>query len=167
MANGTGDPPFPDWDLEALMREALAEAEAAASAGELPIGAVVALDGRVVGRGRSRQRERRSQLAHAEIDALLDAGEPLWTRHDEAVLFTTIEPCPMCLGAAVMADVPHIVFACTDVNAGVPQALETLPYVRRHVATYRGGVLEAESRALVERAYPRLLGYLDGTRAAG
>jgi tRNA(Arg) A34 adenosine deaminase TadA len=154
-------PRFPACDVEALMREAIREAEAAAAAGELPIGAVVAIDGGVVGRGRSRQVERRSQLAHAELDALLAGGELIWTRHDETVLFTTVEPCPMCLGATVMADVPHIVFACPDANAGVPAMLE-IPYVQRHIATYRGGVLEAEARAVIEGAHAPLLGYLDG-----
>ena len=153
---------FPDVDVEALMHAAIAEADAAGAVGELPIGAVVALDGEIVSRGRSRQRERRSQLAHAELDALVAGGEPLWTRHDEAVLFTTVEPCPMCLGAVVMADVPHVVFACPDANAGVPAMLD-LPYIRRHIATYRGGVLEAETRALIERHQPHLLGYLDGS----
>src|SRR5205085_10471362 len=101
-------------DLEALMREALGEAETAGAAGEYPIGAVVAIGGEIVSRGRSRQAEFGSQLRHAELEALLGGGEALWERHDEAVLFTTVEPCPLCLGAAVMADVPHIVFAHPD-----------------------------------------------------
>ena len=152
---------LPRVELEKFMSEALAEAEAAGHAGDLPIGAVVVLDGEIVSRGRSRKKERRTQLAHAELDALLDGGEPLWTRHDEAVLFTTVEPCPMCLGAAVMADVPHVVFACRDANAGVRQIIEMVPYVRRHIATYAGGVLECEARAVIERHDPRLLGFLD------
>jgi tRNA(Arg) A34 adenosine deaminase TadA len=91
------------------MREALAEAAVAAAAGERPIGAVVVVAGEVVSRGRSRQNELRSQLAHAELEALQNGGEAVWERYREAVLFTTVEPCPLCLGAAVMADVPHVV----------------------------------------------------------
>jgi tRNA(adenine34) deaminase len=91
-------------DLEAFMDEALGEADAAGRAGELPIGAVVVIDNGVVSRGRSRQNERRSQLAHAELEELMSGGEPVFTRYEEAVLFTTVEPCPLCLGAAVMAD---------------------------------------------------------------
>jgi len=136
------------------MRAALAEAEAAGLAGEYPIGAVVAVDGEVVSRGRSRQRERRSQLAHAELEALLTGGEPLWTRHDEAVLVTTVEPCPMCIGAAVMADVPHVVYSVEDPFVQTPQILE-VPYMRSHIVTYRGGVLAAETHALIERLHPR------------
>jgi tRNA(adenine34) deaminase len=146
---------------EAMMREALAEAEAAGEAGEYPIGAVVALDGEVISRGRSRQRELRSQLAHAELDALQRGGDLLWTRHDDAVLFTTVEPCPLCLGAAVMADVPHIVFAHPDPAIQSAEIIERVPYVRAHIETYRGGVLRDESRALFERYEPRLLDFLD------
>jgi tRNA(Arg) A34 adenosine deaminase TadA len=151
---------LPPLDVEACMREALALAEAAGAAGELPVGAVVVLDGAVVGRGHARKRERRTQLAHAELEALLDAGEVLLERHDEAVLLTTVEPCPLCLGATVMADVPHVIFAAHDHEAGMGVVVETVPYVRRHIATYRGGVLEAESRALIARLDPHLLSLL-------
>jgi tRNA(adenine34) deaminase len=147
--------------VEAMMREALAEARAAGEAGEYPIGAVVAIDGEVVSRGRSRQRELRSQLAHAELDALQNGGEPLWTRHDEAILFTTVEPCPLCLGAAVMADVPHIVYAHPDPAIQSALIMERVPYVASHIETYLGGVLRDESRALFERYEPRMVDWLD------
>ena len=138
-------------DLEAFMREALAEAEAAGAAGEHPIGAVLVIDGVIVSRGRSRRQETRSQLMHAEMEALLNGGEALFTRYDQAVLFTTMEPCPMCLGAVVMADVPHIVFASHDAVVHSAHTVATNPYVRRHIKTYLGGVLEAEAQALVAR----------------
>jgi tRNA(adenine34) deaminase len=147
--------------VEALMREALAEAEAAGQAGEYPIGAVVAIDGAVVSRGRSRQRELRSQLAHAELQALQDGGDLLCERHNEAVLVTTVEPCPLCLGAAVMADVPHIVFAHPDPAVQSAQIIERVPYVAAHIETYVGGVLREESPALFERYEPRMLDWLD------
>jgi tRNA(adenine34) deaminase len=146
--------PLSDSEADWLMGEALAEAEAAAASGEYPIGAVVAISGEVVSRGRARHRSTRSQLAHAELEALVGGGEPLWTRHDEAVLVTTIEPCPMCIGATVMADVPHVVFALPDPFVETRRILE-VPYVRRHISSYRGGVREAEARALVERLHPR------------
>ena len=148
-------------DLEAMMREALLEAEDAGMAGEYPIGAVVVIDGSIVSRGRSRQRELRSQLAHAELEALQRGGEPLLERHDEAVLFTTVEPCPLCLGAAVMADVPHIVFAHPDPAVQSAEIVERVPYVAAHVETYLGGVLRDESRALFQRYEPRMLDWLD------
>ena len=147
-------------DLTAFMREALAEAEAAGIAGERPIGAVLVVDGVLVSRGHACHRASRSQLMHAEMGALLHGGDPLWERYDDAVLFTTVEPCPMCLGTTVMADVPHIVFALPDVVAGSRRMVETIPYIRRHIRTYYGGVLAAESRSLFERFDPTLLAYI-------
>jgi tRNA(adenine34) deaminase len=134
-----------------VMREALAEAEAAVAAGERPIGAVVVVAGEVVSRGRSRQNELRSQLAHAELEALQNGGEAVWSRYREAVLFTTVEPCPLCLGAAVMADVPHVVYGVHDPLVETRRLIDGSPYVARHIETYCGGVLEHEARALRER----------------
>jgi len=142
------------------MRAALAEAEAAGQAGELPIGAVVVIDGEIVSRGRARHRERRSQLAHAELLALQTGGPKLFTGYRGAFLFTTCDPCPMCLGAAVMADVPHIIFACRDALVHSSLTLDANPYVRRHIKTYQGGVLEAEDRAIMGRYDPRMLAYI-------
>lgn len=141
--------------------EALLEAKAAGESGEYPIGAVVVIDGQVVSRGRSRQRELRSQLAHAELEALQRGGEPVCSRHDEAVLFTTVEPCPLCLGAAVMADVPHIVFAHPDPAVQATEIIERVPYVGSHIDTYIGGVLRDEARALFQRYEPKMIPYLD------
>jgi tRNA(adenine34) deaminase len=146
-----------DSALAALMREALREAEKAAAEEELPIGAVVVIDGVIVARGHARQRQLRSQLAHAELQALLAAGEALWREFDRAILITTVEPCPMCLCAAVMADVPHVVFAAHDAATHSGQTVASNPYVRRHIKTYRGGALEAEARALIARFAPEML----------
>jgi tRNA(adenine34) deaminase len=147
-------------DLEFYMRCALAEAEAAGQAGEIPIGAVVVIDGEVVSRGRARHQAMRSQLCHAEMDALLQGGERLWRDYRRAILFTTVEPCPMCLGATVMADVPHIIFALHDHNVLSDITLEHNPYVSRHIQTYYGSVLWAESQALLERYHPEVLDYI-------
>jgi tRNA(adenine34) deaminase len=156
-----------ELDLVVYMREALAEAEAAGMAGELPIGAVLVVDGEIVARGRARQRELHSQLAHAELQALLAGGEALWERYERAVLFTTMEPCPMCLGATVMADVPHVVFASRDAVVDSGLVIETIPYVRRHIRVYMGGVMEDESRELIARFDPEFLEYVKTGTAAG
>jgi tRNA(adenine34) deaminase len=146
------------------MRAALAEAEAAGQAGELPIGAVVVVDGQIISRGRARQTQRQSQLAHAELQALLEGGPRLFTDYPRAILFTTLEPCPMCLGAAVMADVAHIVFACHDAVVRSHDTLDHNPYVRRHVLTYQGGLLAAEARAIMARYDPQMLAYVETGR---
>lgn len=137
------------------MREALNEAEAAGEAGELPIGAVIVLDGTIISRGRARHREHKSQIRHAELNALLTAGEALWVDYKRAILFTSVEPCPMCLGAVVMADIPHIVFAISDKNVHSTLSVETNPYIRRHIKSYHGGVLESEARLIFARYRPK------------
>jgi tRNA(adenine34) deaminase len=151
-------------DLERFMLAALTLAEDAGLAGEMPIGAVVVIDGEIVSGGRARHQERRSQLAHAELEALAGGGDHLWQDYERALLITTVQPCPMCLGAAVMADVPHIVFAAHDALVQTDQTVETNPYVHRHITTWLGGVLEAESLALIERFDPRMLRYVLGER---
>jgi tRNA(adenine34) deaminase len=147
-------------DLELFMRAALEEAEAAGAAGEIPIGAVVVIDGEIVSRGRARHQEHKSQLRHAELNAMLDGGERLWRDYRRAVLFTTVEPCPLCLGAAVMADIPHIIYAVHDAVVKSELTLESNPYIRRHIKSYYGGVLEQESTAVLENYAPNDLKYI-------
>ncbi|OGO75489.1 MAG: hypothetical protein A3K45_01915 [Chloroflexi bacterium RIFOXYC12_FULL_59_14] len=148
-------------DLEKFMREALAEAEAAGEADEFPIGAVVVLDGEVIARGRARHNEYRNQIRHAELNALLEGGEKLFTDYKRAILFTTVEPCPMCLGAIVMADIPHIIFAKHDQVVLSKLSLENNPYIRRHIKSYYGGVLEEESTRILAKYRPKELKYLE------
>ncbi|WKZ36602.1 MAG: nucleoside deaminase [Anaerolineales bacterium] len=148
-------------DLELFMREALAEADAAGGAGELPIGSVVVLDGKIIARGRARHREFKSQIRHAELNALLAAGEDLWRDYKRAVLFTSVEPCPMCLGAVVMADIPHIIFAKHDKVVFSKLSIESNPYINRHIKSYHGGVLEAESSQIIAKYRPDVLQYIE------
>lgn len=154
-------PELANIDLETFMRQALLEAEAAGQAGELPIGAVLVVDGEIISRGRACHQESRSQIRHAELNALLNGGERLWTDYRRAVLFTTVEPCPMCLGAVVMADIPHIIFAKHYQVVHSKLSVETNPYIRRHIKSYFGGVLEKESAQILARYKPRELKYLE------
>jgi tRNA(adenine34) deaminase len=149
-----------DLGLEKFMYEALVEADAAGQAGELPIGAVLMLDGEIISRGRAQHGRSRSQLSHAELNALLSGGEKLWTDFERAVLFTTVEPCPMCLGAVVMADVPHVIYALHDRVVKSKLTLEANPYMRRHIKSYFGGMLEEESARIFGKYRPRELKYI-------
>ncbi len=147
-------------DLETFMREALTEADAAGRAGEVPIGAVVVIEGEVVSRGHPSKNRTRNQIRHAELNAILGGGEPLWRNYEKAVLFTTVEPCPLCLGAAVMADIPHIIYALPDYNCQSAQTVSTNAYVQRHIRSYYGGVLMEESAALFNKYDPDTLQYI-------
>jgi tRNA(adenine34) deaminase len=106
-------------DHERFMREALSEAVAAASAGEVPVGAVVVRDGRIVGRGRNRKEGLPDPTAHAEILAMREAASELggWRLLGSA-LYCTMEPCPMCAGALVHARVETLVYGVVDPKAG-------------------------------------------------
>ena len=157
-----------DFNFDALdhvffMREALKEAQLAMQAGERPIGAVIVHRGKIVGRGRAEHQGRPSRLAHAELNALLATAASLYDfPHDNGVIYTTLEPCEMCLGAIVMSDaVNHVVFALSDrwIN---PQPMFDIPHVRRHIHNYIGGVLEAESIALWQSCRPDELALLRG-----
>ncbi len=151
---------FNALDHEGFMRAALKEAELAGLAGEKPIGAVIVYNGEVIGRGRAEHRARRSGMAHAEMNALLQAEQIIYAhKHDGCVIYTSLEPCVMCLGAIVMSDVDDIVFALAD-NWIKPAAMLEMDHVRRHIRHYLGGVLEEESARLWERFNPRELGML-------
>jgi tRNA(adenine34) deaminase len=101
------------------MRRALDEAAAAASEGEVPVGAVVIRDGTVLGIGRNRMRERSDPTAHAEIVALREAAARLgdW-RLDGCDLWVTLEPCAMCAGAIALARIARLYFGAADAKGG-------------------------------------------------
>jgi tRNA(adenine34) deaminase len=150
-------PDISQFDLSVFMHEALKEADLAGQAGELPIGAVLVIDSQIIARGRARHNSLKNQLRHAELNALLEGGERLWNDYRRAILITSVEPCPLCLGAAVMADIPHIVFGLHDKNVCSSLTVETNPYVRRHIKSYYGGVLEDESVLLFKKYDPKSL----------
>jgi len=153
-------PNLEQLDLELFMKAALAEAEMAGRAGELSIGCVVVIDGTIISRGRASHQGSRSQLRHAELNAMLDGGERLWSDYRRAILFTTVEPCPLCLGAAVMADIPHIIYALHDRVVLSGLTLVSNPYIKRHIKSYYGGVLEKESKEILAKYNPEELHYI-------
>lgn len=144
-----------------MMRLALALAREAAGLGEVPVGAVVHRNGEVLGRGANRREARADPTAHAEVLALRAAAARLGTwRLDGCDLVATLEPCPMCTGAAINARAARIVYGCADPNAGCCGTLFDLPGHRRfnHNPTVASGVLADEAAAL-------LLGFFRERRA--
>ena len=135
-----------------LMGLALAEAKAAAEAGEVPVGAVVVVDGEVVAR-RGNERERTGDpTAHAEVLALRDAAAATGDRRLRgATLVVTLEPCPMCAGAAWAAQVGRIVFGAEDPRAGATGSLYNVAVDVRlnHTSEVTAGVRADEAAALL------------------
>src|ERR1700756_4427549 len=107
-----------DSDIE-LMRVALTEAQAAADAGEVPIGAVAAVAGEIVGRGQNRVLRDLDPTAHAEIVAMREAARAVGNyRLTECELFVTLEPCAMCAGAMIHARLKRLAYGARDPKAG-------------------------------------------------
>ncbi len=101
------------------MKAALAEAERACELGEAPIGAVIVRDERIIGRGGNRIETLHDPTAHAEILAIGAAAEATgYERLTDTVMYVTLEPCPMCAGAIVLARIPRLVFGAFDQKAG-------------------------------------------------
>jgi tRNA(adenine34) deaminase len=140
-------------DDDAAMVVALEEARAALTHGDVPIGAVVvAADGRIVAR-RHNERERRGDpTAHAEVLALRDAATALGSwRLTGASLVVTLEPCPMCAGAAWAAQVARVVFGAADLKAGATGSLYNVAVDQRlnHTSQVRAGVRAEECAAVL------------------
>ena len=136
------------------MREAIAEANKALAADEVPIGAVIVHEptGRIIGRGHNRRESDHDPTAHAEILALREAARTIghWRLLD-CVLVVMLEPCPMCAGAAVNARIPKLIYGCADPKAGAVRTLYRLCEDERlnHRVAVEEGVLAEECAELL------------------
>lgn len=112
----------------AYMNEALAEAKAALDKGEVPVGAVVVQNGRVIAGAHNEREALCDPTAHAEVLALRAAAKVLGRRRlQDCTLYVTLEPCPMCAGAIVMADVGSVIYGAADEAAGCAGSVYALP----------------------------------------
>ena len=138
-----------------FMLRALALAQEAFAAGEVPVGAVVVQEGCIIGEGRNRREAGKTALAHAELEAIHQACQALGTwRLTGCELYVTLEPCPMCTGAIINAHMARVVYGADDERAGccgTAADLFALPYSHRP-EVYRG-CCEGECRALLRRFF--------------
>ncbi|HEY3198475.1 MAG TPA: tRNA adenosine(34) deaminase TadA [Nitrospirales bacterium] len=150
--------PIPDADI-LYMTLALEEARTAAAAGEVPIGAVLVVDQSVLSRGRNQRENRQDPTAHAEMIALRSAAETMQSwRLLDSTLYVTMEPCVMCIGAAILARIKRLVFAVRDPKAGACGSIFNIPKERRlnHHLEVSEGILEQESRELLQEFFNSL-----------
>jgi tRNA(adenine34) deaminase len=136
------------------MRLALEEAQAAAVAGDVPVGAVLMHIGDVIARGRNRMKSLSNPRHHAEMDCLdaaMDKGHRGANAFEECTLYVTLEPCAMCAGAIVLARLPRVVFGAFDEKAGMAGSLHDLLRHPRlnHRCEVLSGVLAEECGALL------------------
>ena len=141
---------------EHYMRLALAEAEAALAENEVPIGAVIAHEGRVIAAAHNQRETLRDPTAHAEMIAITQAAQALrsW-RLTDATLYVTLEPCAMCAGAIIQARLPLVVYGAADPKAGAVHTLYQMLADRRlnHQAQTIPGVLADQCGAILSRFF--------------
>lgn len=130
------------------MRMALDEARRALDEGEVPIGAVITCQGRVIARAHNLTETLRDVTAHAEMQAITMAANELGGKYlPQCTLYVTVEPCPMCAGALGWAQMKRIVYGCADEKRGYR---EYAPRVLHPRATVTAGILEADCRELMQ-----------------
>lgn len=143
---------------ELFMKEALSLAAQSAAEGEVPVGAVVVIDGRIVGRGRNRREKDKNALAHAELEAINEAcrtlgGWRLW----QCDMYVTLEPCPMCTGAIINSRIKRLVYGASDYKAGSCGSvvnLFDLPY--NHRPEVISGFMQEECSGLLTDFFRKL-----------
>ncbi|MBI2682919.1 MAG: tRNA adenosine(34) deaminase TadA [Acidobacteriales bacterium] len=143
---------------DSFMRMALEEARRAERLGEVPVGAVVVLDGGVVGRGGNRNLSDHDPTAHAEIVALREASRTLGNhRLVGCAMFVTIEPCAMCAGALIHARLQRLVYGANDPKAGAVQSvMQVLNHpALNHRMEVTGGVMSEECSSMLQDFFRR------------
>ncbi len=147
-----------DKDLE-FMQMALEQARLAPARGEVPIGAVLVLDGQVLAQVHNFREVWQDPTAHAEVVAIREAATRLGTwRLTGTALYVTVEPCSMCAGAIIQSRISRLVFGARDPKAGACGSVFNLPDERRlnHRVQVVGGVMEQESQELMQTFFRNL-----------
>lgn len=155
-----GDDSFmhPLFPHDVYMRQALREAEAAFEEDEVPVGAVIVHQGRVIAAAHNQRETLKDPTAHAEMIAITQAAEALGSwRLIDCLLYVTLEPCPMCAGAIVQARVPVVVYGTTDPKGGACHTLFQITSDSRlnHQSEVLGGILMEECREILQRFFAK------------
>ncbi|MBQ6884191.1 MAG: nucleoside deaminase [Clostridia bacterium] len=134
-----------------FMTRAIELAKKASAEGEVPVGAVVVKDGKIIGEGYNMREQKKNALSHAEIEAINAACKTLgdW-RLDNCTIYVTLEPCPMCAGAIINARISEVVFGAYDLNMGCMDSVSNiaaLPFAAE--TTVYGGIKEDECKKIL------------------
>jgi tRNA(adenine34) deaminase len=143
-------------DHEFYMRHALVAAEEAAAEDEVPIGAIIVRDKKIIAVAHNQREQLHDPTAHAEMIAITQAAEEIkdW-RLENCTLYVTLEPCPMCAGAILQARIPFVVYGAADPKAGAVQSLYQLLNDERlnHRCEITAGVLATECGTILTRFF--------------
>lgn len=135
-----------------FMLEALKLAKEAAEKGEVPVGAVIVKDGKIIAKGRNMREQKQNALSHAEIEAINNACKSLGSwRLDGCELYVTLEPCPMCTGAIINARIKSVIFGAYDLKAGsMDSVINLCDYPYNHKPEIYGGIYEDKCLKLLK-----------------
>ncbi|MFH1453815.1 MAG: tRNA adenosine(34) deaminase TadA [Armatimonadota bacterium] len=146
-------------DDKYFMKQAIKEAEKARKKEEVPIGAVLVLEDKIISRGHNLRETKTNPLYHAEIIAVDKASKKLkkW-RLRGTKLYVTIEPCPMCIGAAINARIKEVVYGAPDPKAGACKSIMNIPFNKKlnHKVKVKKGILEKECREIIQKFFKEL-----------
>ena len=132
-----------------FMEIALKEAHLSLAESHIPVGAVIVFDNQIRAKGRNRVLEVKSDLAHAEMQAMLSAQQILFEHKGECTLYTTMEPCMMCLGAMINIQIGRLVIAKSHSGIGAVGLAESLFYYRSRLPKVDRGIMEQKSHELI------------------
>lgn len=133
------------------MREAIRLAKKAAQIGEVPVGAVIVCSGKIIARGYNKREIKQNALLHAEVDAINKACRKIgFWRLCDCEMYVTLEPCPMCIGAAISARIDRIWFGAYDTKSGACGSVCDLSAALPHKIEVTGGVLEEECSTIIK-----------------
>ncbi len=143
---------------EAFMRRALQLAQKAQDQDEVPVGAVVVYNQKIIGRGYNRRQTKQNALEHAELMAIAQACRKLHSwRLEDCTLYVTLEPCPMCAGAIIQSRLTRVIFGAYDPKGGAvahePWLLDLSKW--NHHPTWKGGLLEEECSTLLKSFFQK------------
>ena len=141
-----------------FMKDALAEAKKAKVKGEVPVGAVIVKNGKIVARGHNLRVEKQNALSHAEIECINEACKVLGTwRLEGCEMYVTLEPCPMCTGAIINSRISTHVFGAFDSKAGcIDSVINLCDYPFNHRPEIYGGIMEDECKEILSEYFDKI-----------
>ena len=140
------------------MYEALNLAHEAYAEGEVPVGAVIVKDGKIIATGRNMREKKQNALSHAEIEAINNACKELGSwRLDDCEMYVPLEPCPMCTGAIINARIKTLIFGAYDSRAGsIDSVINLCDYPYNHKPEIYGGICEDECLSIIKKFFENL-----------
>ena len=143
---------------EYFMEQALKEAQKAYKKDEVPVGAIIVKDNKIIAKGHNLKESKKNTIKHAEIIAIEKASKKLeaW-RLEDCDIYVTMEPCPMCMGAIINSRIKNIYFGVKDKKAGACGSIVDLTeYKFNHIPYYEGGILEEKCKNILQEFFKEL-----------